>query len=65
MSNKSENLLELFNFTSKKWHYLEIVNGSFWDSENTIIKKYKKIKEKLDSEEDDNNEKKRNFRRII
>ena len=58
MSNKSENLLELFNFTSKKWHYLEIVNGSFWDSENTIIKKYKKIKEKLDSEEDDNNEKK-------
>ena len=58
MSSKAENnLLELYNFSSKKFHYLEIINATFWDSENIISKKYKKIKDNKEEEENIDEEK--------
>ena len=45
MSNKSENKpLQFFNFISGDKHYFEELNGTFWDSDNIISKKYKLIK---------------------
>jgi len=56
MSTKNENnLLEVYNFTNKNFHYMEAINATFWDTENIISKKYKKIK---DSSESDNDEEK-------
>ena len=50
MSSKNDNLLELYNFSSKKWHFLEAANVTFWDSENIIVKNYKNLKESLSNE---------------
>jgi hypothetical protein len=36
--------LEIFNFSSKNFHYFEALNATFYDSENIISKKYKSIK---------------------
>ena len=56
MSTKNvNNLLEVYNFTNKNFHYMEAINATFWDTENIISKKYKKIK---DSSESDNDEEK-------
>ena len=56
MSSKTENnLLELYDFSSKKYHYLEVINATFWDSENIISKKYKKIKDNKEVDEEKTN----------
>ena len=45
MSGKNEiPPLELFNFSSKHYHYFEILNVTFYDSDNIISKKYKSLK---------------------
>ena len=60
MSTKNgNNFLELYNFTYKKFHYFEAINATYWDTENIISKKYKKIKENEESEK--NNEEKMNI----
>ena len=54
MSTKNENnLLEVYNFTNKNFHYMEAINATFWDTENIISKKYKKIKDSSESGNDE------------
>jgi len=54
MFNKDEiKPLELFNFSSKRYHYFEALNATFFDSENIISKKYKAIK--INNHNDSNN----------
>lgn len=50
MSSKNDNLLKLYNFSLKKWHFLEAANVTFWDSDNIIVKNYKNLKEALSKE---------------
>ena len=50
MSSKNDNLLKLYNFSLKKWHFLEAANVTFWDSDNIIVKNYKNLKETLSKE---------------
>ena len=60
MTAKTENnLLELFKTKFNNFHYLEIIRGTFWDSENIITKNYKKIKDNIES--NNNNEEKKIF----
>jgi hypothetical protein len=56
MSNT--NPIELFEFLPKSKHYFEALNATFWDSDNTITKKYKSLKNTL---EDENEDDKKNF----
>jgi hypothetical protein len=56
MSNT--NSIELFEFLPKSKHYFEALNATFWDSDNTITKKYKSLKNTL---EDENEDDKKNF----
>ena len=54
MSNKTEtNPLVLFNFSSTSKHYFEALNATFWDSDNTITKKYKSLKNNVENEKED------------
>ena len=53
MSSKNgNNLLELYNLSLKKWHFLEVANVNFWDSNKIIVKNYKNLKETLSKEND-------------
>ena len=55
MSNKTEtNLLKLFDFSSTNIHYFEALNATFWDSDNTILKKNKSLKNNIENLNDDN-----------